>query len=144
MREQPSESPGSWRWRWLWLALLILLLLSLEAYNSRAMQPQPAITISPTAGGQGTQVTVHGRDFPPDLVVSVRLGPPSVGATPQAYAVTTTSADGTFEMHFIMPGSWPDGRLLTTTDLLVVVLNEDASVKATAPFTYQPRVLQHP
>lgn len=142
MTEQSSESPGYLRW--LWLALLFLLLLSLEAYNSRAMQPHPAIVISPTEGGQGTLVTVHGRDFPPDLVVSVRLGPPDVGATPQAYAVTTTSEDGTFEMVFVMPGAWPDGRLLTTSDLLVVVLNADASIKATAPFAYQPRVLQNP
>jgi hypothetical protein len=37
-----------------------------------------------------------------------------------------------------MPAHWPDGTLITETDLIVVVLNEDGSTKAIAPFGYIP------
>jgi hypothetical protein len=38
----------------------------------------------------------------------------------------------------MMPTHWPDGTPIAETVLVVVVLNEDGSVKATAPFSYIP------
>jgi hypothetical protein len=35
-----------------------------------------------------------------------------------------------------MPAYWPDGMPIAETDLIVVVLNQDGSVKASAPFEY--------
>jgi hypothetical protein len=37
-----------------------------------------------------------------------------------------------------MPLQWPDGTPITETDLVVVALNEDGSIKAIAPFGYTP------
>jgi hypothetical protein len=37
-----------------------------------------------------------------------------------------------------MPVLWPDGTPITAADLIVVVLNEDGSARASAPFGYVP------
>jgi len=49
-----------------------------------------------------------------------------------------TDVKGSFALSFTMPTYWPDGTPITETELVVVVLNEDGSVKATAPFSYTP------
>jgi hypothetical protein len=59
-----------------------------------------------------------------------------VGATPQSYGDATTDTSGSFALSFTMPAQWPDGTPITETDLLVVVLNQDGSTKASAPFEY--------
>jgi hypothetical protein len=61
-----------------------------------------------------------------------------VGATPLSYGDTHTDADGRFALSFTMPSHWPDGEPITETDLVVVVLNQDGSAKATAAFGYLP------
>jgi hypothetical protein len=49
-----------------------------------------------------------------------------------------TGADGGFSLSLTMPGQWPDGTPITETDLVVVVLNENGSARAIAPFRYLP------
>jgi hypothetical protein len=61
-----------------------------------------------------------------------------VGATPLSYGDTDTDASGGFTVSFTMPAHWPDGTPITETDLIVVVLNQDGSAKATATFAYSP------
>jgi len=96
----------------------------------------PNIALSSTLGGPGMLVTITGADFSPETLVSVRLGPPNVGATPQSYGDAVVGTDGTFTLAFAMPERWPDGAPIMERDLVVVVLNQDGSIKATAPFTY--------
>jgi hypothetical protein len=98
----------------------------------------PNITINPTSGGPDTSVAVTGAGFPAKTTVKVRLGPPSVGATPQSYGTAMTDAKGEFTLTFAMPARWPDGTLIAEQELMVVVLNENGSVKATAPFSFRP------
>jgi hypothetical protein len=61
-----------------------------------------------------------------------------VGATPLSYGDADTDASGCFSLSFIMPSHWPDGTPIAETNLVVVVLNQDGSTKATAAFGYLP------
>ena len=87
---------------------------------------------------------MSGSGFPAELQLSVRLGPPSVGATPLSYGDVTTDADGRFTLSFVMPSHWPDGTPIIETELVVVVLNGDGSIRADAPFAYLPSPLSTP
>lgn len=121
------------------LLLALLLLVGVAACVSGAGAPEEAmIMLEPTEGGPGTEVTVRGSGFPAHTQLDFRLGPPDVGASPQAYAVTSTGADGSFATSFILPNAWPDGRPIDQETLLIIALNSDGSVKATAPFTFHP------
>lgn len=120
------------------LLLALLLLVGAPACAFGAGAPsEPTIVLEPREGGAGTKVTVRGSGFPAHMELDIRLGPPDVGASPQAYAVTSTGADGSFATSFILPNAWPDGRLIDQETLLVIALNSDGSVKATAPFTFR-------
>jgi hypothetical protein len=123
-------------WLWVWMLYTLVALGIVPACLPGIEQAEPYIVLDPIAGGPGTSVALSGSGFPAETQVSVRLGPPSVGATPQSYGDATTDADGRFTLAFTMPVQWPDGTPITETDLVVVVLNEDGSTRATAPFGY--------
>jgi hypothetical protein len=123
---------------WLWIWMLGILMGVVSACIPGIEQGEPIIVLDPNVGGPGTSITVSGSGFPPGIELRVRLGPPSVGASPLSYGEATADAEGRFSLAFTMPLQWPDGTLVVDTDLVVVVLNEDGSVKATAPFGYIP------
>lgn len=123
---------------WVWIVYVLVAMGATSACVPHVEQIEPIIVVDPTSGGPGTSVSVRGSGFPPETRVSVRLGPPSVGATPHSYGDASTDADGGFALSFTIPAFWPDGTPITETDLIVVVLNQDGSVKATAPFGYIP------
>jgi hypothetical protein len=123
-------------WLRAWVVFALIAVGMVSACLPGSEHAEPVIVLDPIAGGPGTSVAVAGSGFPGETRLSVRLGPPSVGATPQSYGESTTDADGSFALSFVMPVHWPDGTPITGTDLTVVVLNEDGSVKATAPFGY--------
>jgi hypothetical protein len=119
-------------------SISVVVMVILVACLASTAQVPPAIRLDPTGGGPGTLIVVTGTGFPPELELSMRLGPPNVGATPRSYARAIADADGEFSATLAMPGKWPDGRPIIERDLVVVVINEDGSVKATAPFDFQP------
>jgi len=125
-------------WPRLWRICGLIGTIVLSACVPAIEQAEPAIVLDPMTGGPGTPVVVIGSGFPAKIPVSVRLGPPSVGATPQSYGDTTTDAEGIFTLSFTMPAQWPDGAPITQSEMVVVALNEDGSIKATAPFDYTP------
>ena len=125
-------------WLWVWIMSTLIGMGILSACIPDIEQTEPIIVLDPIAGGPGTVVAVAGSGFPTETQVHARLGPPSVGATPQSYGDATTDADGSFALSFSMPAHWPDGTPIAETDLIVVVLNQDGSAKATAPFGYIP------
>lgn len=126
------------------LTMVLLLGFIFVACSNSATSGTPSITTNPVSGGPNTPVVVIGEGFPAKVEVNVRLGPPSVGATPQSYGQAVTDAQGEFTLTFVMPGHWPDGTPITQFDVLVVVLNEDGSAKATAPFSFQPAAVAWP
>jgi hypothetical protein len=103
------------------------------------VQTGPAIVLAPASGGPGTTVAVSGSGFPPETQVSARLGPPSIGATPRSYGDAVADADGVFTLLLTIPAYWPNGTAIAESELEVVVLNPDGSIKATAPFAFNPR-----
>jgi hypothetical protein len=123
---------------WVCSFCVLIALTTISACVPHWERNQPLIALDPTGGGPGTSVVVIGRGFPAETRVSVRLGPPSVGATPQSYADATTDPSGGFVLSFTIPAQWPDSTPISVSQLVVVVLNDDASAKATAPFAYVP------
>jgi hypothetical protein len=123
---------------WVCTICALLALSTMVACVPQWEQTQPLITLDPDRGGPGISVVVSGSGFPAETRVSVRLGPPTVGATPLSYGDADTDASGCFSLSFSMPSHWPDGTPITETDLVVVVLNQDGSTKATAAFGYVP------
>jgi hypothetical protein len=125
-------------WLQLWMIYILIGMGIISACIPRIEQVEAIIVLDPVTGGAGTSVAVTGNGFPTETRVGIRLGPPSVGATPQSYGDTITDANGSFMLSFTMPAQWPSGAPITQTELVVVVLNEDGSAKATAPFGYTP------
>jgi hypothetical protein len=122
----------------IWMVWALIALSTLSACVPYLDHTEPAIGLDPVTGGPGTLVAVSGSGFPAQLPVCVRLGPPSTGASPQSYGDAVTDDDGRFSLSLTMPVQWPDGTPIAETDLVVVVLNENGSTKATAPFRYLP------
>jgi hypothetical protein len=117
----------------------VLIALSVLSACVPYLEPtEPLIVLDPVTGGPGTLVVVSGSGFPARIPLSTRLGPPSTGASPQSYGDAVTGDDGSFSLSLAMPAQWSDGTPITVTDLVVIVLNEDGSAKATAPFRYLP------
>ena len=125
-------------WLWAWMMYILIGVGMLAGCIPDIEQAEPNIVLDPISGGPGTSITVTGSGFPAETQVSIRLGPPSVGATPHSYGDIITDINGSFALSFTMPTHWPDDTPITETELVVVVLNEDGSVKATAPFGYVP------
>lgn len=133
-----NKYPGFWNYCFAVMVFGIGIIFMVGCSQGGAtLSAVPSISIDPQNGGANTQVLVSGVDFPPDTAVSVRLGPPDVGATPQTYGSGMSGADGRFNLSFIIPGQWPDGQPIVEPQLLVIVLNDDGSIKATMPFEFQ-------
>jgi len=129
---------GRWVWGRVFVVCALIVLSTVSACVSPLEPAEPMIVLYPTTGGPGTSVRVSGSGFPAQIRVSVRLGPPSVGATPTSYGDVETDASGRFTLPFTMPSHWPDGTPIVETNLVVVALNQDGSIKATAAFDYIP------
>jgi hypothetical protein len=117
------------------------MFLAACANGEQEQSDVPVIVLSPQSGGANTQVVVTGENFPVGTAVTLRLGPPDVGATPFSYASGAAGGDGRFTMSFHVPAAWPDGMPITEAVLTVIALNDDGSVKATAPFTLEASVV---
>lgn len=120
------------------LLLVSLAGLLLATCSLRLVAERPALVLIPAAGGPGSTIQVNGSHFPAGTEVQVRLGPPAVGATPRAYATAVADGQGAFSLLLNLPTAWPDGIPITQQELLVVALNEDGTIQATAPLVYRP------
>lgn len=127
-----------------WRFSLVILLIGFGGFMLAACADEgpeqltePMITVNPQGGGGNSPVVVSGSNFPAGMEIMLRLGPPDVGATPFSYGSAVTDDEGNFTITFIVPERWPDGMLVTAPELTVIALNEDGSVKATAPFAFQ-------
>ncbi len=96
----------------------------------------PIIGVEPASGGPDTLVTLSGSGFPANVRVTVHLGPPNVGATPNSYGEGTTDSAGNLRITFKMPGTWPDGTPITEPKIIVVALVGQGETKGLAEFTY--------
>ncbi len=94
----------------------------------------PAIALSPSAGPEGTRVSISGSGFPADTQLSIRFGLPATGLDAMEYATAATDATGAFQTEFIMPGKWSDGAPIVESNLVILVTNSDGSAQAAADF----------
>jgi hypothetical protein len=120
----------------IFFAGLAVIILAGCSNGDDGRSSEPLIVLSPQSGESGTPVFVSGENFPVGTVVMLRLGPPDVGYSPFPYASGVVGQDGRFTLTFHIPDGWPDGTPINMTELIVIALNEDGSVKATAPFAY--------
>ncbi len=97
---------------------------------------QPTATIEPASGRAGLEVRVRGSGFPANTPLVVRLGRPGVGAGERVYASGVTNGQGAIDLTFIMPATWPDGRPITESSLVILLASEDEAVRALADFSY--------
>lgn len=110
----------------------------LAACAGAGAPPTPRIAVDPAGGGPGTVVSITGEGFPAGVEIVIRLGPPDVGASPEAYATTMTMANGSFVTSLALPETWPDETSIVEGELLIIALTPDGSMKATVPFDYRP------
>lgn len=99
----------------------------------------PFAEVSPASGQGGAQVIVRGGGFPPNTQVAVLLGKfdGQVNASgPQAYASGVTDNAGNYELVFIMPTHWADGKPIDAGMVLVVVTTPDLTQQAAVPFRH--------
>ncbi len=96
----------------------------------------PTLITEPASGGPDTLVTLLGSGFPANTQVTIHLGPPNVGATPNSYAEATTDGSGNLKLVFRMPATWPDGMPITEPKLIIGALAGQGETKALAEFTY--------
>ncbi len=97
----------------------------------------PSITLSPSSGGPHTRVLVTGEGFPAGQAIDIRLSAGAGAATP-SLGEAVAGGDGTIQLALMMPEEWSNGTPIADRQLVVVAANADASVKATAPFNFQP------
>ncbi len=101
---------------------------------------QPSANVQPGAGSPGTSVTINGGGFPANTTVNVHLGAlvgvRSSATDPTSYASTTTDRTGSYSVQFALPANWPDGELISTGQLLVMVATDDFGAQATTILNY--------
>jgi hypothetical protein len=86
------------------LVVLLILFMALQPSLSPAhAQPAPTITLNPTEGPPGTEVTVQGSGWTAGDIVSIQLGGPESGAPFNEVAQATVDQQGNFTTTFTVP-----------------------------------------
>lgn len=101
----------------------------------------PSARVEPPAGSAGTALTISGGGFPANTQVDLYLAglvssEVAAAARPNSYASTTTDGSGDYQLNFVMPATWPDGRALASGRLALLVATQDFRVRASATFDY--------
>jgi hypothetical protein len=103
--------------------------------------PNPFAQVSPGSGAAGTFVTVSGGGFPPNTVLYAHLaridGSAGSGDSYARYASAPSDALGNFVMSFVMPATWPNGAIIASQRLIILVATDDFAVEAGTTFSFQ-------
>lgn len=103
--------------------------------------PNPFAQVSPGSGAAGTLVTVSGGGFPPNTVLYAHLaridGSAGSGDSYARYASAPSDALGNFVMSFVMPATWPNGAIIASQRLIILVATDDFAVEAGTTFSFQ-------
>jgi uncharacterized protein YraI len=101
---------------------------------------EPSAVVDPSRGGPGTSVTVSGGGFPAGARVNIHLAgvvtAQSMSGAPVVYASTTARSDGTFDVGFTMPATWPNGSTIESGKLAVLAATDNFAIEATTLFDY--------
>ncbi|MEM7537521.1 MAG: hypothetical protein AAF639_35450, partial [Chloroflexota bacterium] len=102
---------------------------------------RPYAEASPSGGGPNVQVTVFGGGFPANTTVNLYLATFSGqvgrdGGQPKVYATTRTDSIGNYSMTFVTPETWPDGRPLPSSRVLLLVATSGFGTEASAIYNY--------
>ena len=101
----------------------------------------PYAQVSPGSGQPGITVTVSGGGFPPNTMLYAHLvrldGSVGEGESYARYASAPSDALGNFLMSFVMPATWPNGTVIATQRLVILVATDDFSVQAGVTFNFE-------
>jgi len=106
------------------------------AVQATALLIAPAITLKPDQASFDTTVTVTGSGFPARTRIKIYLGVAHTN-TLQPYVAAVTDDGGKFIVALSMPDRWASGASITETDLTLVAANDDFSLQAEAPLSFQ-------
>jgi len=95
------------------------------------------LTLHPATAGPGDLITIEGERFPPNTPVSIYLAPASLGVPREKYQSVNSEQDGSFEVSFYLPDTWPNDEPILEQDLAVAAITDDFGVAALALLTFQ-------
>lgn len=113
------------------------------AVQATALPIAPAITLKPDQASFDTTVTITGSGFPARTHIKIYLGVAHTN-TLQPYVAAVTDDGGNFIVALSMPDRWANGASVTETDLTLVAANDDFSLHADAPLSFQPVAAARP
>jgi hypothetical protein len=128
--------------RYLLGALLVALGLAwggaIAAPAAASQADRPAITIDPARGTDLTAVMVQGTRFTPGQRYILLQGIPQPFGEP----LTSVEADagGNWTARIVIDGYTPSGDPITTTNMRIVVVDENYQEIVGAPFAFTPVV----
>jgi hypothetical protein len=126
--------------RYMLRGLLLTLALvwggAIAAPTAAVQADRPTITIDPARGTDRTAVTVQAAHFTPGQRYIVIQGIPQPFGEP----LTNVAADagGNWVARVVIDGYTPSGDPITTTNMRIVVLDENYQEITGAPFAFTP------
>ena len=107
------------------------------AVQATALPIAPAITLKPEQASFDTTVTITGSGFPARTRIKIYLGVARYEQALQPYVAAVTDDTGNFIVALSMPDRWASGASITETNLTLVAANDDFSLQAEAPLSFQ-------
>ncbi len=105
--------------------------------STRPAKTTPTFVFMPRRGGPDVGVSITGGNFTPGQTVVIRIGiPQPIG---EALATATAGDDGRWNTLIKIPGTEPSGKAITTTNMQIVVMDQNNQVIVSEPFAFMPK-----
>ena len=99
----------------------------------------PVANANPSAGTANTEIAIEGGGYPANTQLYLVLGTfdRQIGdGNLLQFATAVSDAAGNFRMHFVMPATWPDGTIIESGKILLIVTTNTFEEQSSAIFDY--------